>query len=282
MEDYSNTEKAKPAGKKNECPGDSDILLGYEHVQISYGGKPVIKDLSFSIARGEIFAVVGESGSGKSTLLRAAAGLLGNGGLVTQGDIIYRGVSIPDAAPETLRQMRGSGIGMIFQDAAASFSPVRKIRKQLIEAVRAHEKIPENQIEERALKLLALMGIEDGKRVLDSFPFELSGGMNQRVGILAAVFLQPDLLLADEPTSALDVSVQAKILKGLSDLRRNQGTAVLLVTHNIGAAQKIADRIGVMHQGRMVECGETEQIMQAPQDPYTRELLQAIPRLRRR
>ena len=172
-------------------------LLDVRHVEISYNGRPAVQDVSFQVESGEILGIVGESGSGKSTLIKAAMGLLGIGGAVTKGDIYYNGRNVIDAKPDEIRRMRGPAMGMIFQDTGASLCPVRSIGDQLYESVNQHEKASREEVRQRALDLFEKMRLPDGDRILNSYPFELSGGMNQRVGILMAMVLRPKLLFAD-------------------------------------------------------------------------------------
>lgn len=261
-------------------------VLTYSHVDVSFNGDTVVHDVSFSLAPGEILGVVGESGSGKSTLLRAAMGLLGPTGLVTRGDIWFRGadgsrLDIPDLAGEELRRVRGAGIGMVFQDAGASLAPIRTIGAQIVESLRAHGSVSADEARTRALALFDSLGFEDAERIWDSYPFELSGGMNQRAGIAIAMLLEPRVLLADEPTSALDVAVQKQAIQELRGLRDGFGTAIVVVTHDIGVIEAMADAVLVMNEGRVVEHGVAERVLQHPQQEYTKRLLAAVPRLRR-
>ena len=256
-------------------------LLRYEQVDSSYRGKTAVHEISFTLNEGEILGVVGESGSGKSTLIKAAMGLLGPAGLVTRGDILYRGKNLPDLPPGQLRNLNGPEMGMIFQNAGSSFCPIRTIGTQLRESVAEHESLRKGAFHARALELLGRLGFENGQRILDSYPFELSGGMQQRVGIAAAMLLRPKLLFADEPTSALDVSVQKQVVEELLMVRRTFGTAIVIVTHNIGVVGAMADRVLVMKDGRMVEYGEARQVLERPREEYTRTLMAAVPRLRR-
>ena len=256
-------------------------LLRYDHVDISYNGFLAVKDVSFTLEPGEILGIVGESGCGKSTLIKAAMGLLGSAGMVTRGDIWYKGKNLPDLPPKELRKLNGPELGMIFQSAGSSFCPIRTIGTQLYETMTEHEKISKAEFLDRAMELLGKLGFEDGKRVLGSYPFELSGGMQQRVGIAAAMLLNPSVLLADEPTSALDVSVQKQVVEEMLLVRETFGTAIILVAHNIGVIGAMADKVLVMKNGEAVEYGKTQQVLENPQADYTRALLSAVPRLRR-
>ena len=256
-------------------------LLRYDHVDISYNGFLAVKDVSFTLEPGEILGIVGESGCGKSTLIKAAMGLLGSAGMVTRGDIWYKGKNLPDLPPKELRKLNGPELGMIFQSAGSSFCPIRTIEAQLYETMTEHEKTSKAEFLDRAMELLGKLGFEDGKRVLGSYPFELSGGMQQRVGIAAAMLLNPSVLLADEPTSALDVSVQKQVVGEMLLVRKTFGTAIVLVAHNIGVIGAMADKVLVMKNGETVEYGKTQQVLENPQADYTRALLSAVPRLRR-
>ena len=257
-------------------------LLRYDHVDISYNGFLAVKDVSFTLEPGEILGIVGESGCGKSTLIKAAMGLLGSTGMVTRGDIWYKGKNLPDLPPKELRKLNGPELGMIFQSAGSSFCPIRTIEAQLYETMTEHEKTSKAEFLDRAMELLGKLGFEDGKRILGSYPFELSGGMQQRVGIAAAMLLNPSVLLADEPTSALDVSVQKQVVEEMLLVRETFGTAILLVAHNIGVIGAMADKVLVMKNGEAVEYGDTRQVLGSPQAAYTRQLLSAVPRLRRK
>ena len=256
-------------------------LLRYDHVDISYNGFLAVKDVSFTLEPGEILGIVGESGCGKSTLIKAAMGLLGDAGMVTRGDIWYKGKNLPDLSAKELRKRNGRSLGMIFQSAGSAFCPIRTIGAQLYETMTEHEKISKAEFLDRAMELLGKLGFEDGKRILGSYPFELSGGMQQRVGIAAAMLLNPSVLLADEPTSALDVSVQKQVVEEMLLVRETFGTAILLVAHNIGVIGAMADKVLVMKNGEAVEYGDTRQVLGNPQAEYTRQLLSAVPRLRR-
>ena len=256
-------------------------ILRYEHVDISYNGVKVIKDVSFTVSEGEILGIVGESGSGKSTLIKAAMGLLGETGLVTRGDIWYKGKNLPDLSDGERRKLNGPELGMIFQYAGSSFCPIRTVGAQLYESMTEHESLSKEAFRVRATELLEKIGFENTRRILESYPFELSGGMQQRVGIAAAMLLNPSVLLADEPTSALDVSVQKQVVEEMLLVRRTFGTSIVLVTHNIGVIGAMADKVLVMKNGEMVEYGETQQVLNNPKKDYTRLLMSAVPKLKR-
>ena len=258
-----------------------EALLQYNHVDISYLGQPVIRDVSFSLHSGEILGIVGESGSGKSTLIKAAMGLLGSEGSITGGEICYRGRLLNRLPPREMRTLCGSELGYIFQNAGSSFCPIRTVGSQLFETMKEHEKISRKDFEAQALELLGKLGFADGKRILASYPFELSGGMQQRIGIAAAMLLNPSVLFADEPTSALDVTIQKQVVEEMLMVRETFGTAIVLVTHNLGVIGAMTDRVLVLENGRCVECGSTRQVLSQPRADYTKALLAAVPRLRR-
>ena len=256
-------------------------ILRYEHVDISYNGRRVVRDVSFALEEGEILGIAGESGSGKSSLIRAAMGLLGPGGMVTRGDIWFRGMDLPDLDEKQRRRVNGPGLAMVFQNAGSSFSPVRRIGDQLFESLKEHEKVDRTDFTMRALDILDKLGFENGERILKSYPFELSGGMQQRIGIAAALLMKPAVLLADEATSALDVSVQKQVVEEMILTRRLFGTAIIIVTHNVGVIRAMADRMLVMKDGEMIEYGPTRQVLENPRERYTQSLIQAVPKLRR-
>ena len=260
-------------------------ILEYRNVDIHYGKKQVIENVSLAMKPGEILGIVGESGSGKSTLIRAAMGLLGEGGTVTQGQILYQGtnttIDMTQIHGEEMRRLRGAEIAMIFQNAGASLCPIRTIEEQLYEAVLEHESISKGEIRDRALELFEQLRFTNGEQILKSYPFEFSGGMNQRVGIVLAMVLRPRVLLADEPTSALDVTVQLQVLREMKKLRDMYGTSIVLVTHNIGVVNYLTDHVAVMHQGKLVEYGTKEDVLNHPQDAYTKKLIGSVLHLKR-
>ena len=251
-------------------------LLRVEHVTISYNGKPTVEDVSFELKQGEILGIVGESGSGKSTIIKAIMGLLGEEGLVTRGDIWYKGENLTDMSEKKLRKFLGTEIGMVFQDCKTALCPVRTIGAQIHEAVSEHEKVSKKEIRERAGEIMKKIGLDDSDRVLDSYPFELSGGMNQRVGICTAMIMRPKLLLADEPTSALDVTVQKQILELLIELKQKENLSFLLICHDLALVQKFCDRVLVLYHGKTVECGTPDEIINHPKMEYTKKLIDSV------
>ncbi len=255
------------------------ILLKAENLSVSYAGKEVVHSVYFDLPKGEILAIVGESGSGKSTLLKAVQGLLGKGGRVSGGSIYFEGRDILRLSGVEQRKLAGEGIATIFQNAGASFCPIRTIGDQLYEAVREHKAWSREEFRIRAAELMR--GIHLEEKVLEEYPFRLSGGMGQRAGILAAMILSPKLLLADEPTSALDPVTQVSVVKELMELRKQEGVSIVIVTHHMGVAWHMADRVLILRRGQAVEYGSKEQVFLAPQKDYTRELIEAVPKIGR-
>jgi len=258
-----------------------ETLLEMSHVNISYNGEVVVNDVNLKLKSGEILGIVGESGSGKSTLIKAAMGILGNGAEVTGGEIIYKGNNLLNMPPEVLRKMRGPEMGMVFQNCASVLCQIRTIGDQLYEMMKEHNQVNRKEIEKRAIALFQKMNLDDGRRILESYPFELSGGMNQRVGIVMSMILKPNLLFADEPTSALDVVAKAQVVEELIKLRNEFGTAIVIVTHNIGLASYMTDKLAVMCDGHLVEYGDTKEVIYYPKEEYTKRLIQAVPKIRR-
>lgn len=256
-------------------------LLRFDKVSIAFYKNEVVHQVSFSLKPGEILGIVGESGSGKSTILKSAMGILENGGRVTEGGIFFQGRDICMLNEKELRTIRGAGIGMIFQDAGASLSPIRTVGKQIWESMSAHGECSRPEAYEKAMDLFEKLHFQDVERIWNSYPFELSGGMNQRVGIALAMLMEPPVLLADEPTSALDVAVQKQVVQEMKRLREAFGTAEILVTHDIGVVRAMADTVLVLKDGCAVEYGPAEKILHDPEETYTRELMNAVPKLRR-
>ena len=253
-------------------------VLSVRGLGMSYGDVQAVRGISLDVRPGEVVGLVGESGSGKSSVLRAVVGLLGASGRVDTGEVAFCGERIDVTSRKRMAALRGAGIAYVFQDAAASLDPLSKIGAQFDECLRVHGVARGASAREIERAMLADMGFDDANRVLSSFPHELSGGMCQRAVLAMSAALSPKLLLADEPTSALDVASQNQVLNLLARLRDESGCAMLVVTHNIAAVSRIADRIGVMRSGELVELGERDQVLYAPRHWYTRELIAAIPR----
>ena len=254
-------------------------ILEVQQVTITYKDNIAVENVSFQVAENQILAIVGESGSGKSTLIRAIDGLLPESGKVTEGKILYLGNLLNDPGQKNLQKLRGKEIAMIFQNPGEYLNPRRKIESQFMEILDIHGTGTRQDKRSLALQMLNRLNLPDAERILKSYPFQLSGGMNQRVAIAMAVSTRPKLLLADEPTSALDVTVQAQVVKELLELRQTFGTAMILVTHNIAVASKMADQIVVMKSGKIQEYGTRDQVILNPKSSYTRELLNAVPGL---
>lgn len=251
-------------------------LLKIQNLSVSYDGEEdVLKQVSFSMEEGERISIVGESGSGKSTLLQAVIGLLPAYVEITGGSICFREQIVWGQGPAMPAFVRGKDIGMIFQNAGEFADPIQKIGSQYQEMLRVHGIRSKSERAELQMEMLQKLRLYDTKRVLNAYPFELSGGMMQRVAIAMAMSLRPALLLADEPTSALDVTTQAQVAEQLIELNREYGTGLLLVTHNMGVADYVSDKIGVMYHGELVEFGEKDQIIHAPKHAYTKRLLEA-------
>lgn len=255
-------------------------LLCIEHATVSYNGKPVVRDVSFDLKQGEILGIAGESGSGKSTIIKAIMGLLGEEGLVTEGDIWYKGQNLTDMSQKKLQRFLGTEIGMVFQDCKAALCPVRTIGAQICDAVRAHQKISKKEIQRQTFAIMEKISLRDPERIWNRYPFELSGGMNQRVGICMAMLMHPNLLLADEPTSALDVTVQKQVVEELLLMRGEFHTSMIVVSHNIGVIRKMADKIMVLKDGQIRDYGEAQAVLEHSGDVYTRKLMDSVPVLK--
>jgi peptide/nickel transport system ATP-binding protein len=258
----------------------SDDLLTLEHVDVGFatddGQVSAVSDVSLSVAEGEIFGLVGESGCGKTTLAMAAMGLLPRNATVS-GSVRFQGRELVGLADQDLRRLRGDRISMIFQDPMTSLDPTFPVGEQVVETIRAHRDVDRAKARERALALLAGVGIPEPAHRFDDAPHRLSGGMRQRVVIATALANEPALMLADEPTTALDVTIQAQVLDLLRDLRKRLRTTIVLITHDLGVIAQICDRVGVMYAGQLVEVAPVADIFRAPRHPYTQALLAALP-----
>lgn len=236
-----------------------------------------VDGVDFSVKVGEIFSLVGESGCGKSVTSLSILRLIGRPGKVVGGKIIFEGRNILENSDEEMKQMRGNCISMIFQQSLPSLDPVYQVGDQIVEALLVHEKMSKKAAWARAVELLKLVGIPDAERRAHSYPYELSGGMAQRVMIAIGLTCHPKLLIADEPTTALDVTIQAQILELICELRTKLGMAVILITHDLGVVADVADRVAVMYAGRIVEEASVSALFADPQHPYTLGLIESIP-----
>ena len=248
-------------------------MLSVEQLYVNYGEKEILHDVDLQVAQEEIVMIVGESGSGKSTLVRSIMGLLGEEGHITKGNIVFQGVNLCQLNKKQYRELRGSRIAMVFQQPESSFDPTQTIHRQFYEAMNVHRKVNVQEAEQTAKSLLGMLGFREPETILSKYPFELSGGMAQRVALVN----EPAFLLADEPTSALDVVVQKQTLDMILDMRQKLHMTMLMVTHNMGVVAYMADKVGVMHHGHLVEWGKKTELLKNPQHPYTRELIRAIP-----
>ena len=265
--------------------GPRCALLEVRNLRVEFptrrGTLVAVNDVSFDIASGEVLGVVGESGAGKSLTGMSVIGLIDPPGRIAAGQILLEGSRIDNLRREELRGIRGRRIGAIFQDPLTSLDPLYTIGRQITETILAHLSVSRRAARERAIALLAEVGIPAPERRLDHYPHQFSGGMRQRVVIALALCAQPKLIIADEPTTALDVSTQAQIIKLLQRLSREHGTAVMLITHDMGVIAETADRVAVMYAGRIVEIGPVRSVIHSPSHPYTAGLMRSIPRVGR-
>jgi len=264
--------------------GAKSSLLKVTGLVTEFGGSRgtvrAVDGVSFDIRNGECFAIVGESGSGKSATALSLMGLLPKGrGRVAAGRAELDGVDLFGLGPKAFRAMRGKDIAMIFQEPMTSLNPVFTVGDQVAEAINLHQNVGAAAARRRAVEMFDLVGIPDPEGRSRNYPHQMSGGMRQRVMIAMALSCNPRLLIADEPTTALDVTIQAQILELLDDLRRRIGTAVILITHDLGVVAEVADRVAVMYAGKIVETGDVEAVFEQPKHPYTEGLLGSIPRL---
>ena len=253
--------------------------LDVRDLAVEIGRRRVVDGVSFALALGETLALVGESGCGKSLTALALLGLLPEAARLAGGGAFLDGTDLTRLDERAMRKVRGNRAAIVFQDPIGSLDPLMTIGDQLVEGLRAHRPLTRQAAREAALAMLKAVGIAEAERRLEQHPFELSGGMCQRVMIAIALGARPAVLIADEPTTALDVTIQAQILDLMKTLRREHGTAILLITHDMGVVADMADRIAVMYAGRIVESGPVERVFAAPRHPYTALLLRSVPRL---
>jgi len=263
----------------------AEPLLEVKDLKVSFrtedGLVRAVDGITFSVDEGEVVGIVGESGSGKSVTMMSVMRLINDPNAIYEGEILYKGRNLMGVSQDAMRQVRGEEIAMIFQDPMTSLNPVYTVGWQIEEQLNEHNELNKGQARQRAIALLTQVGIPKPEQRIDDYPHQFSGGMRQRVMIALALSCNPDLLIADEPTTALDVTIQAQILELIKNLKQEFGSAVVLITHDLGVVADVADRILVMYAGRIVEEGNKEQIFYDPQHPYTWGLLGSIARLDR-
>jgi ABC-type dipeptide/oligopeptide/nickel transport system ATPase component len=254
-------------------------MLEVKGLTVTYQTDPpvtAVEGVSLTVGSGESVGVVGESGSGKSTIALAIMGLLSSPGKVEQGEILFNGRDLLKLRENELIKVRGGQISMIFQDPFTSLDPVFTVGDQIAEAVQMHQGLSKRMAWRKAIEMLALVQIKDPAQRAGDYPHQFSGGMRQRVMIAMALACQPELLIADEPTTALDVTIQAEILRLLKELQRQFGLSILYITHNFGIVKELCERVVVVHQGKAVETGPTAQVLSAPQQAYTKKLIDCL------
>ena len=261
-----------------------ETVLSVENLTINFrtinGMVKAVRGISFDLKRGETVAVVGESGSGKSVSIKAIMGILAGNAVVESGKIMYEGQNLLEISEDEYHKIRGSKIGLIFQDPLSALNPIMKIGKQITETLKlSYPKMTKKEARARAIELMESVGIPDADRRFDQYPFQFSGGMRQRIVIAIALARDPEVLICDEPTTALDVTVQAKILDLIKDITKARNLSVIFITHDMGVVANMADRINVMYAGKIVETGTSEEVFFEPAHPYTRALLASMPDL---
>lgn len=262
----------------------SESILQVQNLQVEFktrrGTALVLNGVDFEVRRGETLCVVGESGCGKSMTALALLRLIPQPpGRIRAGRVLFNGEDLVQASEARMREVRGNRISMIFQEPMTSLNPVYTVGDQIGESLRLHAGLDAKQARERTIEMLRQVGIPAPERRVDEYPHQLSGGMRQRVMIAMALACRPDILIADEPTTALDVTVQAQIFDLLRDLQRDKGTAIVMITHDMGAVAEMADRVMVMYAGRVIEQGTAEQVLSQPGHPYTQGLIECLPEL---
>lgn len=263
----------------------SENILSVQNLHTSFhtdkGEVKAVNGVTFNLEKGKILGIVGESGSGKSVTAYSIMRILEKNGRITEGKILYKGQDIAEFSEKQMREFRGKCCSIIFQDPMTSLNPVFTVGSQLKEAIELHTDRKGKDAEARAVEMLALVGVNEPEKRIKQYPFELSGGMRQRVMIAMALSCEPDILIADEPTTALDVTIQAQILELMQDLQKKLGMAIIMVTHDLGVIADMCDEIIVMYGGRVCERGTAEDIFYRPSHEYTKGLLQSIPNVDR-
>ena len=268
--------------KRKEVSDEKVLVLDDLHVGFTtFGGEvQAVRGISFELFKGETLAIVGESGCGKSVTANAIMGLIPQPpGKIKGGRVSFKGQNLTKFSKSDLRKIQGQDISMIFQDPMTALNPTIKIGEQLTEGLRTHHKISKSAAQKKAIEMLELVGIPNPEERLKQYAHQFSGGMRQRIVIAIALICEPELLIADEPTTALDVTIQAQILELFEEIQEKTGVSIILITHDLGVVAKIADRIAVMYAGKIVEIGSKREVFYTPQHPYTKGLLNSVPRL---
>ncbi len=281
----TNKEQVAASKPENTAPGMNaerilDVIDLKTYFYVQDGELRAVDGLSYHVRRGESIGLVGESACGKSVSALSIMRLIPYPpGIIVGGQIIFKGQDLLKLPEDAMRHIRGNRIAMIFQEPTTSLNPVLTVSRQLSESMELHRKLPRRDAANEAIKLLRLVGIPDAERRVNDYPHQFSGGMQQRIMIAMALSCDPELLIADEPTTSVDVTVQAQLLEVIDNLRHKFGTAVIIITHNLGVVARYVDRVNVMYAGRLVESGPTAAIYANPRHPYTRGLLGSVPRL---
>ncbi len=261
----------------------SEPILQVKNLSVSFqtyaGTVQAVRDVSFTLNRGETLAIVGESGSGKSVTTRALLGILPANGKITGGSILYDGHDLTKYSDRDFSAIRGKRISLVFQDPLSALNPIMRIGKQITEALVLSGKIPRREAKVKALELMRAVGIPEPEKRFRQYPFQFSGGMRQRIVIAIALACDPEILICDEPTTALDVTIQAQILELINDIKRQKNLSVIFITHDLGVVANVADRVAVMYAGRIVERATSEELFYDPRSPYTWALLSSMPDL---
>lgn len=280
-----NSDSTKQQGKKRYPKVlSTEKVLEVQDLEVSfktYGGEvQALRGVSFDLYKGETLAIVGESGCGKSVTANTIMGLIPQPpGRIKSGQVLFKDKDLTKLSKAGLRKVQGVDISMIFQDPMTALNPTLQIGEQLTEGLRTHQKVGKSEAKKKAIEMLQLVGIPNPEERLKQYPHQFSGGMRQRIVIAIALICKPELLIADEPTTALDVTIQAQILELFEEIQLKTGVSIILITHDLGVVAKIADRIAVMYAGKIIEIGDKREIFYTPQHPYTKGLLNSVPRL---
>ena len=262
----------------------SEIIISTKDIEVQFRVREkyltAIRNVSLELYNGETFAIVGESGSGKSVFTKTFTGMLESNGRITNGSIMYHGQDLTKLKTEKeWAGIRGVKIATVFQDPMTSLNPIRTIGSQITEVIEKHQKLSKSEAKEQAISIMGRVGIPNPEERFDNYPFQYSGGMRQRIVIAIALSCHPEILICDEPTTALDVTIQAQIIKLIKDLQKELGFTTIYITHDLGVVANVADRVGVMYGGQIIEYGTVNEIFYDPQHPYTWALLSALPQL---